>query len=123
MNTLFYGQMILANRLQLIFAPEGVNLLYHDDVASISALIEREKLDLAIIEFKMNQAQDMCRRINELISIPIVLIVNEAETNWGSIQGIHADAFIGEKASNLVMLARIKAIYRRSRRLQKAAVG
>ena len=119
MKILFIGHELIGQRFQRTLEKEDIRIVSNTDLPSVLRLLEQNKFDLVILDSTMQGAGDISRAIYDLATVPVVLMVDQAEKSWKSILTFDADAFITEHASNPEMLARIKAIYRRSKKAQR----
>jgi len=118
MKILFIGNELMAQRLYRAFEKEDINIISSRDVPSISESIETNKSDLVIVDSTIAGAEEICHRICNLEFVPVVLMVNEAEISWKTIGNLNIDGFISTDAGDTEILARINAIYRRSKKTQ-----
>jgi DNA-binding response OmpR family regulator len=118
MKILFIGDILVAQRFQLALAKEDLTIISDPNRPLIPGLIEQNKFDMVIVDSLMRGAEEICHRIHNLATVPVVLMVDDAEKSWKSVLTFDADAFITQHDNNLEILARIAAVYRRSKRTQ-----
>jgi DNA-binding response OmpR family regulator len=120
MNILFLGKTLLAHRLSSALSKDGISVTHLVDMPLAYSRIKEKKFDLVIVDSLLEKADDVCDEICNFTRIPIVLILNEAETNWKSICNIDTDGFLTEDASDNELVARVKAVFRRNTLILKA---
>jgi len=118
LKILFIGNELMALRLRRTFEKDDIDIIFNTSIPSVSKLIA-DKSNLVIIDSTIPEAENICQRIGKLEIVPVVLMVSEAENSWKIICDLNADGFITTGAGDTEVLARVKAIYRRSERAQK----
>jgi DNA-binding response OmpR family regulator len=115
---LFIGNELMAQRLRRTFEKDEIDIIFTASIPSVQEL-ESDKSNLVIIDSTTPEAEYICQKVCKLEIVPVVLMVSEAENSWKKICDLNADGFITTGASDTEVLARTKAIYRRSERAQK----
>jgi DNA-binding response OmpR family regulator len=119
LNILFVGNELMAQRLARAFEKDDIKVFYNTVMPAIPDLNNANIYDLIIIDSVTPQAEASCQSLGKLEFAPVVLMVSESETNWKTICNFQADGFITTDVSDTEALARIKAIHRRSEKVQK----
>jgi DNA-binding response OmpR family regulator len=118
LKILFIGNELMAQRLRRTFKKEDIDIILNTSIPSDPELLA-DKSNLVIIDSTIPEAENICQRVCKLEIVPVVIMVNEAENSWKTICEMNADGFITTGAGDTEVLARVKAIYRRSERAQK----
>jgi DNA-binding response OmpR family regulator len=122
LNILVLGHEQSVQSLIWAMQKEDIKIVCNPDLSSIPSMIFNNEIDMVVVDSTMPGADSICRRISNFDIVPVVLIMNQIESSWENIQSCNADAFISEGASNNEILARIKAVYRRSKLVQGVTV-
>ncbi len=113
MKVLFLGSYILAQRIITALKSRENEVSYITDIDVAKTQIKQKCFDLVIIDSLIPKVKEVCQGICGLTSVPIVMLVNQLETDWKMISEIHSDGFVTTDASDTEILARIKALYTR----------
>jgi DNA-binding response OmpR family regulator len=116
LKILFVGPELVAQHFTAALGQEDITVVRDGDLQAILNSIGRNEPDLAIVDSSLPAAELVCKRIGDLEIMPVVMIVNQSLESWTRLQPVCADAFITESATNPEILARIRAIYRRSKK-------
>ncbi len=116
MNVLFLGNDLLAQRLITTLGRASIRVAHAIQLPVAISQIRKKKFDMAIVDSGLESAEEICSRIMEYHSIPVVLMVDESEADWKRVCTIKTDGFLTEGASDTELLARIKAIFRRNQK-------
>jgi DNA-binding response OmpR family regulator len=122
LNILILGHEQNVQSLIWSMQKEDIKITYNPDFSVVPVLISRNEIDIAIVDSTLSEAENICRRISVFETVPVVVLVDLIDSSWENIQAFNADAFLSEGASNLEILARLKAVYRRSKLLQGVSV-
>jgi DNA-binding response OmpR family regulator len=123
LKILFLGLEIRAQQLFYALEGEDIKAIVDPDIRSTLALIEETDFDLVIIDSCLPSGQIISQKISGMGTLPVVLIVDQSEESWKTINSFNADGFIIEGSSHAEILARIRAVYRRSKRFQAIMAG
>jgi DNA-binding response OmpR family regulator len=113
MNVLFLGKLILAHRLHTFLSKEGIQVVHLFDLTLAYRLINERKFDIVIVDVQLEKSANICNEISNNTNVPVMLMINEATTSWKSVCNVNTDGFLTEDSSNIELVARIKAVYRR----------
>ncbi len=99
--------------------------LYYDGTAALKALLENPP-DLAVCDIKMPRmdGHELLRRLREKSSLPVIFLTSkddEADEAMGLAMG--ADDYIAKPFSQRLLIARIRAILRRSELARRDAAS
>ncbi len=106
--------------LQQIFEPEGYSVAVAQNGAEGLAIFRQERPNFVILDLRMPLAngQDVCRQIRkESEDVPILILTgSNAEIDRVLLLELGADDYVTKPFSPKELLARVRAILRRSRR-------
>jgi DNA-binding response OmpR family regulator len=114
MKIVFFGRELIAQGLDQCVEKEDIKIVHNPDLSSVLLLIGQNEFDLVIVDGKIPEAESICKTIGQRDAVPIILRVDHNDKAWKTYCTIPADGFITEDASELEILARIKAVCRRS---------
>ncbi len=112
MRIIVFGHEKMVQRLIILLAEEGVGVVGADDLEATVALHKQVGFDLAIVDSQAQNAEAVCNCINELWTIPLVLVVGE-KPNWEKLQPLGASSYLPEGVGERELVARLKVILRR----------
>lgn len=114
MNAIVFGREKTIQRLTVFLAEEGVGVVgTSDDLETSMALQKQAGFDLAIVDSQTQNAETVCNYINELGTIPLVLIVGERQIDWKKVQSLGASSYLPERSGEKELVARLRVILRR----------
>lgn len=113
MRVLVFGSKATVWRLTGSLRKEGIESVSLSDTSEAASLLEREEFDLAIVDSLLEEAEAICRRIAELVSIPVVLIVDRQRADWGRLHSMNIHGYIPKGRSGAETAARLRAVARR----------
>lgn len=106
--------------LQQLFEPEGYSVVAADNGADGLAAFRQSRPNFVILDLRMPKAngQDVCRSIRkESEDVPILILTgSNAEVDRVLLLELGADDYVTKPFSPKELLARVRAILRRSRR-------
>ena len=109
-----FGSKKVAQRLSASLKAMGIELLGLTEVPMMAPLLEQNKFDLALVDSLAEKAELACHHISEYGDIPLVLVVNKKQKNWGRLDSLDADGYVNYEARGVELAARLKAVVRRS---------
>lgn len=106
----------IANILRLYLEGSGYRVITAPDGAQAYALLEREKVDLAILDIMMPEMDGftLTRKIRESMNLPILILTSKIDDN-DKILGLNlgADDYLAKPFNPLEVVARVGANLRR----------
>jgi two-component system response regulator ChvI len=112
--------------LSIALQAEGFTTrLYSDGQSALRALVENPP-DLAVCDIKMPRmdGMEMLRRLREQSALPVIFLTSKTdETDEALGLAIGADDYIAKPFSQRLLIARIKAILRRTDMVRKDAIA
>lgn len=105
---------ITQNRLQSCLIDKLVDTHYYEHAKEVLAQLENEHFDIFLADCQHEEAYLICRAVHAKNQIPITLLVRANDLNWSDFGSWEVDSFIPEEATNLELLARVKAVARRA---------
>lgn len=96
---------------------EGYEVLTADNGRAALELVERESPDLVILDVMMPQIDGLeaCRRIRQTMDVPIIMLSAKGETaDKVTGLGMGADDYLAKPFEPAELLARVKAVLRRT---------
>jgi DNA-binding response OmpR family regulator len=85
------------------------------ELAQAMDLLEHEAIDIVVVNSQKEDAMECCKRLKESYDVAVALIVRAKTVNWREISYLTIDGFIPEDSSRDELIARLHAIYRRSK--------
>ena len=96
----------------------GVETRIVTEGTAVSSILEREHFDLVLLDLMLpgKNGYEVCREIRDTIDIPILMVTARTES-VDKIRGLGlgADDYIAKPFSMMEMVARVKALLRRSK--------
>lgn len=113
MRIIAIGTKFMTRRLILALAGSEFELLSPSEVLEAITLMKQDKFDLVVVDSLAKGAETTCRRIRELGSVPIVLMIGQEQPNWKEMQSLDIDGYIPQGVKGAELVARLKAVLRR----------
>ncbi len=114
MRAIIFGREKTIQRLIVFLALEGVGVVgTSDDLEATMTLQKRVGFDLAIVDSQAEKAEAVCNCINDLWTIPLVLIVGERQADWEKLESLGASTYLPEGAGEEELVARLRVMLRR----------
>jgi DNA-binding response OmpR family regulator len=112
-KVLFLGNFLLAQRVISALTNKEIEVTYLTDTSLAIIQIKQKYYDFVIVDSSLEKVEEICYEICGVTKVPVVIMVDEAETSWKAICNIDADGFVTTDASDTEILARVKALYKR----------
>jgi len=106
MKIAIFGRKAISERLVTLLTEQG------SEVEINPGLQNKAGIDLAIIDSLSEDVESMSHHIRNLWKVPLLLIVNEGNSNWEKLYSIHADGYLRERTKGPELKARLDAILR-----------
>jgi DNA-binding response OmpR family regulator len=107
--------------LKLALGREGYKVLVAHDGPSAVGLLEREKVDIILLDLMLPgmSGLDVCRIIRQKPGAPGIIMVTAKSSDIDAIVGLEtgADDYVAKPFNMSLLLARMRALLRRQRRL------
>ena len=113
MRIIAIGTKFMTKRLILALAGSEFELLSPSEVFEVITLLKQDKFDLVVVDSLAKGAETTCRRIRELGSVPIVLMIGQRQPNWKGMQSLDIDGYIPQGVNGAELVARLRAVLRR----------
>jgi len=113
MRIIAIGSKFMTRRLILALAGSEFELLSPSEVLEAITLLKQDKFNLVVVDSLAKGAETTCRRIRELGSVPIVLMIGQEQPNWKEMQSLDIDGYIPQGVNRVELVARLKAVLRR----------
>lgn len=115
MRIIAIGTKFMTKRLIFALAGSEVELVGPSEVLEVITLLKQDKFDLVVVDSLAKGAETTCRRIRELGSVPIVLMIGQRQPNWKEMQSLDIDGYIPQGVNGAELVARLRAVLRRFR--------
>jgi len=83
------------------------------DLVEVITLLKQGKFDLVVVDSLVKGVETTCRRIREVGSVPIVLMVGQERPDWKEMQSLDINGYIPQGVNGAELVARIRAVLRR----------
>ncbi len=113
MRIIAIGTKFMTKRLIFALAGSEVELVSPSEVLEVITLLKQDKFDLVVVDSLVKGAETTCRRISELGSVPIVLMIGQRQPNWKEMQSLDIDGYIPQGVNGVELAARLRAVLRR----------
>lgn len=108
------GEQLTHKRLQSRLISHEFELFFITDIGEAYRFQSSNQVDVILIDSLFDRAGEAIHAFGLQPQIPVVLLVHEPVGNWKTLNHLHADGYIPENSGNSELIARIKAIARRS---------
>ncbi len=116
----------LRHTLQYAFGQEGFEVLSVPDGAQALAAFRQSGPDLVILDVMLPGIDgfEVCRRLRKESDVPVIMLTAR-DTELDKVVGLEigADDYLAKPFSTRELVARVRAMLRRSRRAEPAATG
>ena len=113
MRIIAIGTKLMTKRLILALAGSEFELLIASEMLEAIVLLKQDKFDLVVVDSLAKGIETTCRRIRELGSVPMVLMIGQKQLNWKEIQSLEIDGYIPQGVNGAELVARLRALTRR----------
>lgn len=93
---------------------QGVDLVCTPGIGEAVSCVQGERFDIILVDSLLDGAANTCRSMFETGVAPVALLVRDKEADWQSLCSWDVDGFVAEDSGKTEIVARIKAIARRS---------
>ena len=115
MRIIAFGSKPITKRLIYALAGSDFEIINSADVFNAVDLLQESSFDLVVVDSSAEGAEVTCRRIREVGSVPIVLMIGEEQPDWKEMQPLAVDGYIPDGVNGVELAARLKAVLRRFR--------
>ena len=113
MKIMAIGTKFIARRLISALAGSDFELVCPSEVLEVETLLKQDKFDLVVVDSLAKGAETTCRRIREVGSVPIVLMIGQERPDWKEMQSLDMDGHIPQGVNGAELVARLRAVLRR----------
>jgi len=113
MRVIVFGTRITLHRLSQSLGKEGIELVSPSETHEAIALLKHESFDLVVVDTSVKEADEICRRIEELECIPVALLVDKKRADWRRLDSLHSNGYICRNTKGAELAARLRAVARR----------
>ena len=113
MRIMAIGTSPITRRLIFALAGSDFELVCPSEVLEVVTLLKQDKFDLVVVDSSAEGIDMTCRRIREVGSVPIVLMIGQEQPDWKGMQTIDVDSYIPQGVNGTELVARLKAVLRR----------
>ena len=117
MRIIATGTKFITRRLILALVGSEFELVCPSDLVEVITLLKQGKFDLVVVDSLAKGVETTCRRIREVGSVPIVLMINQKQPDWKEMQSLDINGYIPRGVNGVELVARLRAV---SRRFQSA---
>jgi DNA-binding response OmpR family regulator len=111
------GTATTRKRLNAFANAGDFEMISFSSIADLGACLHLESFDVILVDSLHPEASRACNTLLQNSRIPVALLVREKETNWQQLSNWEVDGFISDESGMIEMVARIKALARRKRRV------
>lgn len=101
-------------RLRSRLVAEEFELYFVTDIIEARRFQDSSKVDVILIDSLFDTSLEAYHFFCLQQQTPVVLLLHGPEVNWKTLKNLHVDGFIPENSGNPELIARIKAVARRS---------
>ena len=113
MRIIATGTKSLTRRLILALVGSEFELVCPPDLVEVITLLKQGKFDLVAVDSSAKGVETTCRRIREIGSVPIVLMVGQERPDWKEMQSLDINGYIPQGVNGAELVARLRAVLRR----------
>jgi DNA-binding response OmpR family regulator len=113
LNVIALGNENRMQRIAACVSQSGINIIAVSQLDEALKKLRNEVYDVILIDSANEKAELFCQSLNEVSSVPVILLIAGAEANWPNYCYFKVDGFLSEESSNAELAARIKAFSRR----------
>jgi DNA-binding response OmpR family regulator len=114
MKVAVYAQNSVFKKMQTALDIEGFEtIVIPHGLENAMAMEEKVTMSLAIVDTAAAEAGDVYEHLKKSCDIPVILITNSNDNNWGTLGELDADGYICRNAGNSEIVARVTAVQRR----------
>jgi DNA-binding response OmpR family regulator len=108
------GGQMSHKRLRSRLAAEEFELYCVADIKEARRFQDSSKVDVILIDSVFDKSGEIYQLFCLQQQTPVVLLLHSPEVNWNTLKNLQVDGFILENSGNPELIARIKAVARRS---------
>jgi len=113
MRIMAMGTKFITRSLILALAGSEFELVCPSDLLEVTTLLKQGKFDLVVVDSLAKGVETTCRRIREVGSVPIVLMVGQERPDWKEMQSLDINGYIPQGVNGTELVARLRAVLRR----------
>ena len=113
MRIIATGTKFITRRLILALVGSEFELVCPSDLVEVITLLKQGKFDLVVVDSLAKGVETTCRRIREVGSVPIVLMVGQERPDWKEMQSLDINGYIPRGVNEAELVARLRAVLRR----------
>jgi len=113
MRIIAIGTKFITRRLISTLAGSDFELVCPSDLGEVVTLLKQDKFDLVVVDSLVKGVEPTCRRIREVGSVPIVLMINQKQPDWKEMQSLDINGYIPRGVNGIELVARLRAVLRR----------
>ena len=115
MRIIATGTKFMTRRLILALVGSEFELICPSDLLEVVTLLKQDKFDLVVVDSSAKGVEATCRRIREVGSVPIVLMIGQERPDWKEMQSLDINGYIPRRVNGAELAARLGAVLRRFR--------
>jgi len=101
MKVAIFGRNVISARLVRLLTAQGI------EIKDNPSLQDEDGIDLAIIDSLVEDAESIYSHIEKLWNVPLLVIIDERNSDWEKLYCISADGYISGKITDLELKARL----------------
>ena len=117
MKVAIFGRKVISKRMVKLLTAQGIEI---EDAPNMQ---DEDGIDLAIIDSLVEDAESIYSHIEKLWNVPLLVIIDERNSDWEKLYLANADGYLSEKIRSLELKARLEATLRRFLLKTKCADG
>ena len=113
MRIIAFGSKPITKRLISALAGSDFELVNPSEMFEVVTLLKQDNFDLVVVDGLAREVEVTCRRIREVGSVPIVLMIEEGQPDWKEMRPLAVDGYIPDGVNGVELAARLRAVLRR----------
>ena len=114
MKVLLYGSEWMLRKLESSLNSGGNNTALVSTYAAVAEMGHADGFTLAVVDMMAPEATIVCGYLKKEWVVPVVVIMGFEHEQWRALDQIKVDGYISRTAGQAEILARLKAVQRRS---------
>jgi len=108
-----FGNKIMVERLSRSLERQGFELVHLSETQQFVGQLRQKRCDLLLVDGLVKDADIVCRLITKLREVPVILMVDKKQADWGKLQSLDIHGYIPSGVRGTELAARLRAIARR----------
>jgi len=109
---MIFGDQITVRRFTTSMFGQETELVSTSETVEAIAQLKQQEFDLAVVDSSAEQAERVCRCVQEIACVPLVLMVRNKRADWRKLQWYEPDGYLPKEAGEGELCARLRSIIR-----------